>query len=217
MTYKEIRDAFYALYSLRCKITGMAEQKIDDKIIALRISEAIQDLSSRVPAVKLSQLLSLPANSNHIQTEGIGEKIISVGILNHGNTQIIFLERVNEAEIYSSGNVYINSSPRKYAFIKGEGNIGTLYFDCIALTAFQIRVEFYKDAELFSPTASVNEIFDGVNFTGSPGLPGKYIPLIISYLMGMIFPEYLNEYEMNLLKLKQGVFSSSNFDYNFGF
>ncbi|MBE2280281.1 MAG: hypothetical protein IAE91_07815 [Ignavibacteriaceae bacterium] len=217
MTYKEIRDAFYAKYSLRCKITGIAEQKIDDKVIALRISEAIQDLSSRVPAVKSSQLLALPANSNQIQTEGIGEKIISVGILNNGNTQTIYLERVNEAEILSSGNEYINSAPRKYAFIKGEGSSGTFYFDCFALTAFQIKVEFYKDGELFSPTAPLNDIFDGVNFTGSPGLPGKFIPLIISYLMGMIFPEYLNEYEMNLLKLKQGVFSSSNFDYNFGF
>lgn len=209
MTIKELRDLFYAQYSLQSQLRKMQKIEIADKMLSFFISAAQQDIQRRLSVVETSTTITLGTSSNLYalpQTFG-KQKHAYVGG-----------DRLEEKPIVWAEQANLDSSRGFWYAIKIQGH--TPYIYCPVQTG-TLTIVYYPDLSYYQPSVSASQVwgtFDGVTYSGNLLLPDRYNIAILYYVMSQFFPDYLSLYEKELKSLRESrQFSDSDkLGYNLG-
>lgn len=211
MTLKEIRDSFLAEYEIETQKRDTKPLTVNDKMIALWMSEAQQDIIDRLGMSKsfVDVVISPGTNTYSLLVDfGRIEKIMLSGKP---------LQCRSMKEIDSTGPSG-DGVPSYYAIYYDEG-----YKLVIAPEFTQgatIRIWYVINTNYYQHSIGANQswgTFDGSDFTGYTKMPEKYGILIKFYLLSKVITEFKEYYEMELMKMKQISASETDavFEYTF--
>jgi hypothetical protein len=202
MTIKELRDLFYAQYSLQSQLRKMQKIEIADKMLSFFISAAQQDIQRRLSVVETSTTITLGTSSNLYalpQTFG-KQKHAYVGG-----------DRLEEKPIIWAEEQAVDGNDGYWYAIKISGH--TPYIYC-PISSGTLTIIYHPDLSYYQPSVSASQTwgtFDGVVYSGNLILPNRYNMAILYHILSQIFPDYLMMYEKELKSLRESrQFSDTN-------
>jgi len=194
MTIKELRDLFYAKYSLDIQLRKMQKIDIADKMLSFFISAAQQDIQRRLSVIESSTDITLGTTTNlYALPVTFGkQKHAYIGNNRLEEKPIIWAEQANVSNI--SGYWYA---------IKISGH--TPYIYC-PISSGTLTIVYHPDLSYYQPSVSASQVwgtFSGVTYSGNLLLPNRYNMAILYHVLSQIFPDYLSLYEKELKSLRE--------------
>jgi len=194
MTIKELRDIFYAQYSLQSQIRKMQKIEIADKMLSFFISAAQQDIQRRLSVVESSTDITLGTVSNLYALPSTFGKQKHVYISGY---------RLEEKPIVWAEKSNIDGSKGYWYAIKVSGH--TPYIYC-PIQSGTLTIVYHPDLSYYQPSVSASQVwgtFDGAVYSGNLLLPDRYNMAILYHILSQIFPDYYMMYEKELKSLKE--------------
>lgn len=194
MLISEIRDIFYAKYSLEIQLRKMQKIEIANKMLSFFISAAQQDIQRRLQVVESSTDITLGTTTNLYalpQTFG-KQKHAYIG----GN-------RLIERPIKEVEQSNLDGSSGYWYAIKMSGH--TPYIYC-PISSGTLTIVYYPDLNYYQPSVSSTQVwgtFNGSVYSGNLILPDRYNMAILYNMLSQIFPDYLALYEKELKSLRE--------------
>lgn len=209
MLIKELRDLFYAQYSLQSQLRKIQKIEIADKILSFFISAAQQDIQRRLSVVETSTNITLGTTSNLYALP------MTFGKQKHA---YIGANQLTEKPIVWAEQADLSGDTGYWYAIKIQGH--TPYIYC-PITSGTLTIVYYPDLSYYQPSVSESQVwgtFDGVTYSGYLILPNRYNMAILYHVLSQIFPDYLMLYEKELKSLRESrQFSdTSALGYNLG-
>lgn len=214
MTLSEIKDLILAEYRFESQKRGVKSMKIGDRMLAAFLSEAQQDLVSRLQPLTTFEDITLSNGTAEyaftatnfgmpIRAEISGDKLKLVSINDIITTGTIPSGTPTRVAVYASANVYkVRVSPTPTA-------AGTL------------KMWYHPDTLWYAPSESASQdwgSFSGTVFSGDMKVPDKFLSAIKYFVLGKFYDEIMIKYEKEVSKLKstKGDTVREAFAYNFG-
>lgn len=215
MTITEIRDIFIAELEFEYKKMNKPFIQIRDKLIALWISEAQQDISSKLKILKTYTDISLTAVTSYT-TYTLPSNFGKVFRAEISGTE---LDIVNIGEIPTTGTITQGTPTQVATYNNGTNNLATVH--PLPDSTYTMRLWYYVNPNYYSPSGVSAQdwgTFDGNSFSGNLKIPEPYYYLIKLYLLGKIFDNKRMEYEAGVRREKNNSFESidSSLSYNLG-
>jgi hypothetical protein len=209
MTLSELRDAFIAEYKAALLGSKDREAEIPDKLIALWVSEAEQDISRRLrPAEKKTELTVTAGNDNCSLPDDFGH-IVSVSVSGQPLRKSTLREL---SEMPGSAG-----QPNRYALYYDSGY--KLLLTPVPASQITIQLWYTISTGFYQPSESPSQTwgsFNGTTFSGDMAIADIYIKAVKYYLLSKVIGDYNLAYEREMLILKQTAASDSRFSYRFG-
>lgn len=214
MTVDELRDLILAEYEFESQKRGVKPMVVGNKLMAAFLSEAQQDIVSRIHPLTTSEDITLSGGTSEyaftatnfgmpIRAEIAGNKVTLVNISDIITTGTIPSGTPTRVAVYASANVYkVRVSPTPSA-------AGTL------------KMWYHPDTLWYAPSGSASQdwgSFDGETFSGDMKVPDKFLGAIKYFVLGKFYDELMVKYEREIKKLKstKGDSMEEAFAYRFG-
>ena len=210
MTLQEIRDAFEARYKVECFKRNVKQLELDDKLIALFMSEAQQDIQRRHRVVRTSSSVTITSGSGTLPSN-FG-RIIAVKYDDD------FLEQKPYQELLDYQLTTSDSDALVYA-IDQTGATATILVYPTGVTS--VTVYYYPEYLYYQPSGDTSQewgSFSGTAFSGSLNIPVRYAMAVQYYMLSQLFDDIERKYEreMGSLRESQLINRPKELKYNIG-
>jgi hypothetical protein len=214
MTLDEVRNLIIAEYKFEAQKRGVKPLVVRNRMLAAFLSEAQQDIASRVQPLTTYEDVTLVADTAEyaftatnfgtpIRAEIDGDAIDLESINNLPTTGTAASGTTTRVAIFATANVY------KVRVYPTPGAAATL------------RIWFHPDTLWYAPSGTTAQdwgSFDGSTFTGDMKVPDKFLGAIKYFVLGKFFDDIMVKYEREVSKLKstRGDSKQNKLEYSFG-
>ena len=206
MTLAETRDLFVTQYKWECIKRNVKEVDIPNKIIASSISEGQREIADRLKVLVTYQDITVSAvttyTTHNLNTNFL--KVDRVELYMTDDDNVMELQEVPIQSIPTMGDLS-EGTPDSFAIYNDASSQFKITFYPLPDGAGTVRVWYYIDPGMYSPSGVSAQdwgSFDGSTFSGNLKIPSRYIPLLITYMLGKIFVDKQEEFEYKLTKEK---------------
>lgn len=202
MTLGEIRDDYVRSLQREFWKIGKDTPRINDKTIAMDMSEAFQEIQRRHSVLQGYNTITTSSGNNVYNLPSDFGKMKKVMYSD------LELEEMTFNELITKENA--TTYPTHYAMYT-SGNTQQIVLYPTPNDAYTVYLYYYLDLGFYSPSGDTNQNwgnFDGAVFSGTPKLPERYNKAVKSYMLGLYFPEWEQRYEREMLSLRESRVSS---------
>lgn len=213
MTLSEISDSFKLQYKFESVKRNIPYVELAEKHIALYISEAQQDLASRLKIIETYSDITLSTGTYEYSLPANFGSLIRIEDLSG-----VHLEIVSINDIASLGTIAVGTPSRASVYYNGTAY--KLRVDTAPAGSEALRVWYNADTFIYSASGGQAQswgAFDGMNYSGNLKIPARYEKAVILYLLQKAMSPldnnyFAGEYLQEIYRLKSMTGSSVNYN-----
>lgn len=213
MLISEIRDAFIVKLKLECLKRKVDYPELNNKVIAFLISEAQQDIQSKLDVITGSKTYTLVAGANAYNCPN------DFGKLKWAMLGDYPLDVVSDYQILNYS--FFEGSPIQIAQYVNGNTPQILIYPTPTDGTETFTIYYSVDTLYYQPSGVTDQgwgDFDGTTFSNKLLLPDKYNKAVQLYLLAQIFDDFNAKYQDELLSLRgnQSASMPLRLDYELG-